>query len=313
MPKKLVIGIHGLANKPPKKQLAEWWLASIREGLEHHKQQHVDFEFRMVYWADLLYAQCLHQKVGFEFDPLFNTEPYEPAKKKEIVEYEEGWRDDIRAAAEGVIGGTVDGLKKHFGMNAVADWFLARILKDLSFYYSDRNILNRAKPRQLESARRVLRDELAKELIKYQKRDTMLIAHSMGSIIAYDVLRELGKNSQNRISDFITIGSPLGLPHVKGKILEEAENDGRDVEVRTPTMVKRRWVNFADKRDPVAMDERLRDDYAANKSGVRVEDDLVSNTYHIEVNGKDTKNHHKSYGYLRTPEFTRALAYFLSS
>ncbi len=196
-------------------------------------------------------------------------------------------------------------------MNAVADWFLARVLKDLSFYYSDHRILNRDKPKRLESARRVLRDELARELIKYRNRDTMLIAHSMGSIIAYDVLRELGTDPQNRVSDLITIGSPLGLPHVKGKILDEAEDDGREVKVRTPTMVKRRWVNFADKRDPVAMDERLRDDYEANASGVRVEDDLVSNTYHIKVNGEDKKNHHKSYGYLRTPEFTRALADFL--
>jgi len=311
MAKKLVIGIHGLANKEKKAQLKEWWLKSIREGLNQQKADVPDFEFQMVYWADLLYAQPLHRKPGFEFDPLFNTEPYVAAGKGEIVEYHDGWRDDIRAAAEGVVGATVDGLKQHFGMNSVADWFLSRILKDLSFYYSERSIFNRDKPAKQQSARRVLRDELSRLLVKYQKRDTLLVAHSMGSIIAYDVLRELGTNPKNSISDFITIGSPLGLPHVKGKILDEARRDKREVKVRTPTMVKRRWVNFADKRDPVAMDERLRDDYAANKSGVRVEDDLVSNTYHIEVNGEDTKNHHKSYGYLRTPEFTAAMIDFL--
>ena len=30
---KIIVGIHGLANKPEKDVLAEWWVKSIREGL----------------------------------------------------------------------------------------------------------------------------------------------------------------------------------------------------------------------------------------------------------------------------------------
>ena len=38
----------------------------------------------------------------------------------------------------------------------------------------------------------------------------MLIAHSMGSIIGFDVLTFLATDI--KINTFITIGSPLGLP-----------------------------------------------------------------------------------------------------
>ncbi len=31
---KVIIGIHGLANKPMRETLADWWEKAIREGLE---------------------------------------------------------------------------------------------------------------------------------------------------------------------------------------------------------------------------------------------------------------------------------------
>jgi esterase/lipase superfamily enzyme len=48
----------------------------------------------------------------------------------------------------------------------------------------------------------------------------MLIAHSMGTIISYDVLRDLGQEDPSfKVPHFATIGSPLDLPHVKAKII----------------------------------------------------------------------------------------------
>jgi hypothetical protein len=67
------------------------------------------------------------------------------------------------------------------------------------------------------------------------------------------------------VDHFVTIGSPLGLPHVKTKIYEE--NDL----VRTPSVVGR-WTNFADRRDIVAVEAKLADDYEANDQGVKVAD-----------------------------------------
>ena len=65
----------------------------------------------------------------------------------------------------------------------------------------------------------------------------------------------------------------------------------------------RRWTNLSDKRDPVAIDSHLSDDYEANDYGIRVRDDMVLNDW--------GGIHHKSYGYLRTPEFTDLLRTFI--
>ena len=134
----------------------------------------------------------------------------------------------------------------------------------------------------------------------------MLIAHSMGTIIAYDVLRDLGQEDPEfRVHHFVTIGSPLGIAGVKGRISKE-----RDDAVRTPTVISEKWKNYADKADPVAVDAHLRDDFGSNKRGIRVEDDLVSNDY-VALDGK--RKPHKSFGYLRTPELSDQIKDFLQA
>ena len=152
-----------------------------------------------------------------------------------------------------------------------------------------------------------MRDRVRAKLLDNGGQRIMLIAHSMGSIIAYDVLREIGRTQpQFRVDHFVTIGSPLGLPHVKDKIWRENHL------VRTPSVVSK-WTNFADRRDPVALDVHLSDDYGENIAGVKVRDDLVINGYAgKKKDGKDGKpNHHKSYGYLRAPEMSNAIRAFL--
>ena len=63
-------------------------------------------------------------------------------------------------------------------------------------------------------------------------------------------------------------------------------------------------------KDPVALDVHLWDDYAKNAGNIRVEDDLVLNDY--PKNAKGDINHHKSYGYLRTPEVSKHIRDFLA-
>lgn len=170
-------------------------------------------------------------------------------------------------------------------MDALAEKVLKSKLKDLYRYYE--------KP----AIRKKLRERLRKAILENRDKRLMVVAHSMGTIIAYDVLRELGSEDATlSIEHFVTIGSPLGLPHVKHKIIEENRL------VRTPSVVKK-WSNLADRRDPVALDIHLRDDYEANYAGVRVNDDLVMNDWG-GIN-------HKSYGYLRTPEFSDLLKNFI--
>ena len=115
---------------------------------------------------------------------------------------------------------------------------------------------------------------------------------------------------RRRSNKLPTIGSPLGLPHVKSKIVSERAYDGKGRErVRTPSVVTKSWKNYADRKDPVALDVHLSDDFQGNRNGIRVEDDLVLNGY---TSPAGDANHHKSYGYLRTPEMSEQIEAFLA-
>jgi esterase/lipase superfamily enzyme len=74
----------------------------------------------------------------------------------------------------------------------------------------------------MEIIREELRQRLCREILNHNNKRIMIIAHSMGTIIAYDVLRGLGKlDSPIEINHLVTLGSPLGIPYVKYKITQE--------------------------------------------------------------------------------------------
>ena len=327
--KPVIIGVHGLANKPPRRTLTNWWKESLVEGLENIGVEVVRdkdgklikprFKFRMVYWANLLYSRSVHTKENWEFDMLYNNEPYIPAGEGELRKYQDSWRDALEARARGVIGDTVDGLKKHFGADSIADWALGKLLKDLAFYYTNKEIENPSKPPKVLPARGLLREQVARVVREEHDDDRriLLVAHSMGSIISYDALRGLGRadGEKPEVARFVTIGSPLGLPHVKYEIMEEWKErpdfPGGDPQLRTPTIVTEDWTNFADRKDPVAADVHLADDYKPNHREIQVRDDLILNDYHTVQDGERKHNHHKSYGYLRAPEMAEYVKEFL--
>ena len=304
---KVIIGIHGLANKPKKATLAKWWEEAIREGLRVNRgRSDATFEFEMVYWANLLYKNPQHDDEDFDFDELYLREPYYVARPGALREYKDGWRDRVRAELSDTVGSALDAVKGRIGGDWLTDVVLRSKLKDLDFYWDEGRMLKDASGNSVV-AKRVLQGELTAALHKYDGdgNDIMVIAHSMGSIIAY-VLRDLGRSTPSvDVPYFVTIGSPLGLSLVK----EHIEKFRWDEKVRTPSVVSDRWVNFADPLDPVAVDTHLRGEYDENSRGVRVKDDLVSNDYKI----CDKNNHHKSYGYLRTPEMSRLITEFMGS
>lgn len=116
----IIIGTHGLANKPAKDELANWWRASIAEGLTKKEQAPgSEFRFEMVYWASRLYRNHLHNDAEFHFDQLCNREPYREAFDGTLKSKKDGLIDELSAAALG--GETVDFLEERFGVNSLAD------------------------------------------------------------------------------------------------------------------------------------------------------------------------------------------------
>jgi hypothetical protein len=97
---------------------------------------------------------------------------------------------------------------------------------------------------------------------------TVIVAHSLGTIIAYDVLAEPAF-AHMRDSLLVTIGCPLGIGNVQDRLRDGA---GRPNPV-PPALDA--WRNFADRWDPVALDQTLRDEFDPPKNFAK--DEQVNN------------------------------------
>jgi subtilisin family serine protease/pimeloyl-ACP methyl ester carboxylesterase len=119
----------------------------------------------------------------------------------------------------------------------------------------------------------------------------VVVGHSQGSMIAFDVLSELDPD-KFQVPLFVTIGSPLGIAEVQDQL--KVLLGKRKLTV--PRCVWR-WFNVCDPSDPVAADETLGDDY----TGGSVLEDL-------RATNLDSPAHpHSGTGYLRIEAVRRAV------
>jgi subtilase family protein len=113
----------------------------------------------------------------------------------------------------------------------------------------------------------------------------VIIAHSQGTMIAYNVLRQLSK-SECDVRLFVTIGSPLGLQEVQDVFKSWTQGA-----LTVPQCVSH-WVNVADRIDPVAVDSDLRDDFSPANA--------IENHRGWMLNPDSPRHPHSGSGYLRT-------------
>ncbi|MCH7736776.1 MAG: hypothetical protein IH872_05165 [Chloroflexi bacterium] len=303
----VIIGIHGLSNKPEPRLLSDWWEKSIREGLRNRGVENPDFDFEMVNWSMLLYKTPQHNDPDFKHDSAYLNQPYIEAAEGALKAYTERRRDRIREW----VTDRFAGLAERIGGSrfaALEERIIASKGWEVPFYYDESKTLKDGDG-QSQPARKVLVGTLTNAIKKRQDDRLMLISHSMGTTIAYDALRDLGREIPNfKVAQFVTMGSPLGLTFVKSKIKTERDYDRGRMRVRTPSVVTEKWVNYADRTDPVAAESHLRGDYGPNPAGIQVVDDLTDNDY-TAPDGERIP--HKSFGYLRTPELSDQIKDFL--
>lgn len=301
--KRIIIAIHGLDNKPCKKILKKWWQKSIIEGLSLHEHEVNKFEFEMVYWAHVLYEQPLDPTINEEEHPLYLDEPYVPMVTEKKVRRKSRLKR-LFDKFEGVVDGLFLSKNNFINFEYIFNAVIKRSFRDLDTYYNDDLKMDT----QLDEphAREKIRNHLREALQEHKNKEIMLIAHSMGSIIAYDVIYEL--QSEVDIHTFITIGSPLGLPMIMKKIFEQQKQSFDPTsKLKTPENVHR-WYNHADEHDRVAMNSDLAQEFEANNLGIKPIDSAIENDFKHWKTG----NAHKSYGYLRTPEIAKIIGSFLN-
>jgi hypothetical protein len=131
-----------------------------------------------------------------------------------------------------------------------------------------------------EGAGEPMRDIVRRELDGLGgDRPLVVIGHSLGSVIAYEVLRE----QRREVALFTTVGCPLAIREVQDRLALPAA---------VPPGVAA-WTNVSDLRDLVALDHWLRPEYGPPE--------LV--TDHLAVNS--SVNHHGISEYLRSEPVQR--------
>jgi len=143
-----------------------------------------------------------------------------------------------------------------------------------------------------EDARGKLKDELGRAA--NEGRPVLLLAHSMGSVIAFDALWQLSRSEQSdvQVDTFVTTGSPLGQKIVQRHLLGRGESGSE----RYPANIGN-WINIAAAGELTAIDRTLRNDFAG-----MVRFGLVADIRDLEVFNyyrmHGALNVHAEYGYL---------------
>jgi hypothetical protein len=231
----------------------------------------------MVYWADVLYEAPNNDESGYGYEfgqgetifegvprDLAAAQPYEtplletsllPAEQLQSVErlmqqlgIAKEFPDDSTPSPEQVTRAS----QGDYALERIPlPWFIKKrimkiLLRDVHHY-----------PFNLESNPRGnhaywVRDELRGRLIEVLQRGAknagphILLSHSMGTILAYDVLRNCPECPQ--IDHLITLGSPLGLDEVQDKI----KHPGWRTVDFPGEKLRGEWINIFDRLDPVA-------------------------------------------------------------
>ena len=297
---KIIIGIHGLGNKPPKETLEKWWKQAIADGLKLNSYPPTEFNFELIYWADILHPVPLDMndktKSNSIISERYTSEEYpdriEPLTyRAKAIEYMEKYYNKF-------IVNEVLSLK----YPTITEFFIQLHLKDLQKYYSMELIPYEGKK---IPAKEAIIDRFIKSLDRHKDKKIFLIAHSMGSMIVHDAFTEYSPEAE--IDTYVTIGPPLGQKYIINKYKNESEKNHLN-KLKVPEKILRNWYNLSDLQDQVALNHALTDLYESNSRKVKIHDQLVKNKFV----SAGTKNPHKAFGYLRTPEFSKNINEFLT-
>lgn len=166
----------------------------------------------------------------------------------------------------------------------LADENMALHLRDLRRYVHNDNDI-------AEYTRRLLKVPL--RAADRSERPVLLIAHSMGSVIAYDALWQMSsKPGDASVDTFMTMGSPLGQHYIQRRLLSHGAVGAE----RFPRNIGE-WLNISAVGEFTAIDMKLRNDFGEMlELGLlsRFEDHQVYNYFHLD----GELNVHAEYGYL---------------
>lgn len=306
---KKIIFIHGRDQKPDKAPLQALWYGAIEHGLQRDcgdsssLQAFRDVDKRFVYYGELSNTLL---KEPTE-DPASRQQALAKLKEYQTHQFDEATYDEVSK-----MGFLKEALADIFsailGRLGAAETLITMVAPDMAHYWNEDTYFG-------SDVRHRLMVEL-KEALDNQD-DVMIVSHSLGSMISYDVLWKLSHYGEYRhdygadkkVNLLVTLGSPLGDENVKDR-LKGSRLKG---EKKYPLNIQQ-WINISAEDDFISHDSEIKNDYAEMLELGLVPGGMkdIYPIYNLNIrNGKS--NPHASIGYLIHPEFIAVLDEWLSS
>ena len=278
----LILYIPGLLPKPEPEIHREALLRCLVAGVRRHDEEvaeHIESNaatFDIVSWTYNFYG--VHRDFEIDRDAVEAVIDNPYADKRDVAEATSMQRRFTRWLYH--LGDLLPFLIPH-----VASERMEVHLRDLRRYLQDDNGI-------AEHTRGMLKLRL--RAAAEGRQPVLLIAHSMGSVIAYDTLWELSASGRDhvRLDMLLTMGSPLGQRYMKRRL----KGAGKTGYERYPSNI-RRWKNLAAIGDLTALDPVLADDFEEMlELGLleSFEDEALLTNFRLE----GSLNVHAEYGYL---------------
>lgn len=278
----LVIYVPGMRPKPEpaahRQALLQCFLAGIRR-INPRVADNIETgedAFRVIAWTYDFYG--VHRDIGLDRSSIDAVVEQPKASAEDIVEATTLKRRLLRTLYRAA--DYLPFLIPHF-----ANEKMELHLQDLRRYVSNKADI-------AEHTRQLFKAPLTEAT--QSGRPVLVLAHSMGSVIAYDSLWQLSRMSADEVPVelLVTMGSPLGQKYLQKRLLGSSIKGAR----RYPDNI-RRWVNIAARGELTAIEAELRNDYAA-----MMQHGLVADIEDVEVYNYYRENGHLNihaeYGYL---------------
>lgn len=321
---KKIIMIHGLGSKPTPEVTHRLWRHTITENIRvdnellgRSLEAHPDI-FESAYWANFIPHHIPD-------DATYSRKLAEQVER--VIEERRSIKDRFHVG----LGEKLAGFFQDRGLDlakllasalTIKDEVMTRFLRETELYDRDQYIADQLRA-PLENALRRAWDE---------GREPIVLAHSMGSFIGYDVLwrfshREtagFGNYHNKRVKMFVTMGSPLGDPTVRNLLFARHHENHSLRQRRYPTNIDF-WHNYACLGDVVAHHKNFHDIFfqpmrelklfPASPKFRSIDYVDLHNPFEVVTHSgnrkREKRNPHKSYGYLAQPRLGTWIADYL--
>lgn len=319
---KKIIMVHGLASKPPPDVTHELWCKTLIENIritQKRLARKLDAQpelFESAYWANVI-PHHIPDDPGYYRKLRVQVNKVIAERKKIKGRFHVGMGEKLSSFFK---DRGLDLVKLLAGALTVKDDVMTIFLRETELYETDQYISDQIRA-PLETALRRAWDG---------GYEPVVLSHSMGTFIAYDVLWRFShrktagfkKYNDKRVKMFVTMGSPLGESAVRELLFarHHKEHSNRHF----PTNIDF-WHNYACLGDVVAHHKnfdsifykpmRALKLFPASKRFRSIDYVGLHNPFemvaHAGNRDREKRNPHKSYGYLAQPRLGSWLADYL--